>query len=390
MFELDELIAQCEKEFGKGTLVVATALRPKQYRGTGSLALDIATGGGWAKGTVVDVIGKQSAGKTLLFEMAAVEAQKRYNEASALFDFEGTFDPRRFRALGGDTDGLLLIRAENFGVEVGPLFLDWAADMMKLQLASKKLAHIGMDSTAAMVTKAEYSIKEAKGEGQATVASTARGMSSLLRQIVGTGTLLRSESTVFFMSQMRDNIGGRGLRGMKPADNRTGGRALPFYAANQIEVSRGEVFTASVQDDRGYVEKDTEVGHETRIRIRKNKNNAKQGRVCTFDVYSEGDVVGIDRTAELAKLAVVSGVVKQSGSWYTWEDMRVQGADALREWLAENAVKAAVIEMATRTALDILQSASSLPEEVVVGTDPAWDDPDFKDDLIGVSSADEQ
>jgi recombination protein RecA len=375
-FALDELISSIEKEFGEGTLRPASLLKPRQYRGTGSIALDIATGGGWARSSIVDVIGKQSAGKTLLFEMAAVRAQQIENLPSALFDFEGTFEPKRFAALGGDLDGLLLIRAENFRSDVGPMFIEWSADMLKAQLRSHQLACIGMDSTAAMVSKAEYDIKETKGEEQTTVAYTGRAMASLLRQVCGTGVLARSDCTVFFMSQMRDNIGGRGFKGMPPADKRTGGRALPFFASLQIEVSRGDTFTADVQNDAGFIEKDSEVGHETRIRIRKNKNNAKQGRVCSFDVYSEGDVVGIDRVGELAKLAIVTGVVQKSGTWLTFGDLKVQGAKQLKESLLQDTELYAQVEVRTRTALDAQLQATALPEELVVGSE---EDDDFRE-----------
>lgn len=366
-----ELRANIEKEFGVGTFIPASQLKQRSYRGSGSIAVDIALGGGWGRSTIVDVIGKLSAGKTLLFEMAAVEAQKIENKASALFDFEGTFEPKRFVSLGGDLDGLMLIRAENFGAGVDPMFLEWAADMLKMQLRSGSLACIGMDSTAAMVSKAEYEIKEAKGEEQATVGHTARGMASMLRQIVGSGLVQRSDSTVFYISQMRDNISGRGFKGQPPPDKRTGGRALPFFASTQVEVLRGDVFKADVEDESGFIEKDTEVGHETKIRVRKNKNNAKQGRVCSFDVYSEGEVVGIDRTGELAKLSVLTGVVKRSGSWYDWTDgdrhiLHVQGLPALKDALRDS-LYTITIEQQTRRALDLQLSANALPAEVLVG-----------------------
>jgi recombination protein RecA len=384
-----DIVAECEKAFGKGVLVPASQLKPREYRSSGSIALDIALGGGWGKSTIIDVIGKQSAGKTLLFEMAAVEAQRTENKPSVLFDFEGTHDPKRFKALGGDPAGLLLVRAENFSVEVGPMFLEWAADMLKLQLRAVTFACIGMDSTAAMVSKAEFDIKESKGEEASTMAYTARGMASVLRQLVGTGLVARSDASLFFMSQMRDNIGGRTFKGQPPADKRTGGRALPFFAASQVEVIRGDTFKADVENDNGYVEKDTEVGHETKVRVRKNKNNAKQGRVCSFKLYSEGSVVGLDRYDELAQLAILTQVVVKSGSWMTFPEgfivnglTRMQGGkDKLRDLLEGDPGFFGALSGLTRQALDLQMSATAMVPEVLLGEDDGFrpQDDDYRD-----------
>ena len=366
-FDLHEIFHQLTKEFGEGSITYASALKPREYRSSGSISVDMALGGGFGKSTVVDIVGKQSSGKTLLFEMAAVTAQREESRPSCLFDFEGTFDPTRFVALGGDLSGLALIRAENFGAKVGSLFLEWAADMMKQQLEHKMFACIGNDSTAAMTSKAEYAIKEEKGEEAATMAYTARGMSSVLRQVVGTGLLARSGTTLFYMSQMRDAIGVRGFKGMPPADKRTGGRALPFYAATQIEISRGETFKADL-DENGLVSKDIEIGHETKIRVRKNKNNKNQGRVASFDLYSDGEIHGIDKVGELQRLSVLAGVVKKEGNYYTVFDSeeRLHGKDALYQRLMLADAYDDVLYR-TRQALDLEQVSTALPAETLGG-----------------------
>ncbi len=379
-FDLSDIIAECNKEFGEGALARATSLKPREYRSSGSIALDVALGGGWGKSTIVDVVGKQSAGKTLVFELAAVAAQRFENRPSVLFDYEGTFDPSRFIALGGDPDGLAIIRAENFTDKVGPLFMEWAADMMKLHLKRQMFACICHDSTAAMVSMAEYAIKEDKGEEAATMAYTARGMSSILRQVVGTGLVARSGSTVFYLSQMRDNIGGRGFRGMPPPDKRTGGRALPFYASTQIEVSRGEVFVADVDESTktatGLLVKNAEIGHETKIRVRKNKNNAKQGRVTAFDVYSEGDVVGFDRVGELMQLSILTGVVTKRGNYYDVGTQTFHGKDAYAKFLREYPSQFELVYAKTVQALDL--SMKELPEELLVSDEYDPDEEMFR------------
>lgn len=381
-FNLAEITAEVNKQFGEGAIASAAALKHREYRGSGSIALDVALGGGYGKGTIVDVFGRESAGKTLLWEMAAVTAQKVESLPSCIYDFEGTFEPKRFVSLGGDLDGLQIVRAENFSDSIEGMFLEWCSDMLKILLRKSYFATICMDSTGAMTTYAEYAIKERKGEAGNTVAMTARAMASMLRQVVGSGLMARSSATLFFVSQMRDNIHGQTFKGRPPADKRTGGRALPFFAATQLEVSRGDRFKADVQQDSGYVEKDVEVGHETKVRVRKNKNNAKQGRVATFDLYSEGEVIGIDRVQELAKLAALTGVITKKASYYYRDGIQIaHGEDALVEYLRSAApALRAVIEEMTYKALDSSMSAQALPAEVIYGDE---------DDGFKVPSADD-
>jgi recombination protein RecA len=385
-WSVDAIIEELTKTFGLGTVVRASQLKQRPYRTTGSIVMDMALGGGYGYATIVDVIGKQSAGKTLLFEMAAATAQRVENKPSCLFDFEGTHDPKRFAALGGDPDGLVLVRAENFGVDVGPMFLEWVTDMLKVQLSKNMFALIGMDSTAAMVSKAEYEIKAEKGEEQATMAYTARGMASQLKQIVGSGLLGRSDTTVMYMSQMRDNIGGRGFRGAPPADKRTGGRALPFFAATQLEVKRGDVFTADLEHSETRTEKGVEVGHETKVIVRKNKLNAVQGRACGFELYSEGEVTGLDHTAELVTLAVLTGRVGRAGKWYTLplDERKFNGKDALLDFLRGNAAVSAALEVEVRRELNVIQERDAPHLEPIMG-DPEEGEEQF--DTPTVSAA---
>jgi recombination protein RecA len=362
---LDAALAELVKQFGEGVIVPASKLPERKYRRTGSLVLDVALGGGYGHSTIVDLVGKHAAGKTLLFDMAAVTAQREENRPSCLFDFEGTHDPKRFIALGGDPSALAIVRAENFGAKVGPMFLEWVTDMLKVQLQNSMFAVIGLDSTAAMVSKAEYEIKEEKGEEAVGVGYTARGMASQLRQIVGSGLLGRSGSTIMYMSQMRDNIGGRGFRGMPPPDKRTGGRALPFFASTQLEVKRGEVYRADLEHSGMGIPK-AEVGHETKVVVRKNKLNAVQGRECGFELYNQGEVVGIDRVAEVFKLAVLTDVIQRSGSSYNIEadDRKIRGEQNCIDFLRNNTHVFSVVEDQVRARLDLIQSenAPNLPE----------------------------
>lgn len=326
------VLAEVNEEFGEGTLIPASQLpQNREYRSSGSISVDIALGGGWSRGVIVDVVGRQAAGKTLMFDLAAVEAQRSEKKPSVIFDFEHAYDIRRFEMLGGDLSQLHVVRSENFA-DGKNMFVEWCADMLKMLLDSKKYACIGIDSTGAMVSKAEFDLKEEKGQEYVGVAYTARAMSDLLRQIVGTGLLARSGTTLFFMSQMRDNIGARVIRGMPIPDKRTGGRALPHYASVQIEVIRGETIKGNTPQ-----EKQIEYGHETKVRVRKNKCNARQGRVAMFEVYTEGELKGLDRATELTRMAVVVGVIERRGKWYMLPNGdKLNGFDAAVEVVKNN------------------------------------------------------
>jgi recombination protein RecA len=310
---IDTLLAEVAERFGEGLLRPASELADRRvYRSSGSISLDLALGGGWSHGTVVDVVGKQGTGKTLVFDLAAIEAQRTEKKPSVIFDFEHAYDVQRFKMLGGDPKMLYVVRSENFGTS--NLFVEDCTDMCKLLLSTPTYACIGFDSTGAMVSSAEYELKEKKGEeGSTGYAYVARAMSSLLRQIVGTGSVLRSGSTIFVMSQMRDPVGVRAVRGIPPQDKRTGGRALPHYASVQIEVLRGETIKGNTAE-----EKQVERGHETKVRVRKNKCNAKQGRVAMFEIYTEGEIRGLDRAKELTEMAALVGVITRSGRYYTF------------------------------------------------------------------------
>ena len=366
MSDLQQLLKDLEKQF-PGAVKLASDLKPKEYRSSGSMALDVALGGGYAHGTIVDVVGKESSGKSLLFELAAIVAQREEQKPSCLFDFESTFDLTRFESLGGDTSQLYVVTGQDLN-----LFIETAMDMMKIQLHHQMFACICLDSTSAMVSKAEYDIKEAKGEEASTMAYTARGLSSMLRQLVGTGLVMRSGATIFFISQLRADIGGRGFKGMPPPDKPTGGKALRFYASNQLEVRRGEIWKGDIQRDSGRVDEDIELGHETVIRVRKNKNNNRQGRVATFDLYTDGEVRGLDQVAELAQLAIATGVIIKAGSWLTLPSgARVQGKDALADTLRADGPLAAEVKKLTLAQLEMAQEVNALPPVVLM---PAAED----------------
>lgn len=348
------------KKYGKDTIRSAETLSVREYRGSGSLALDVALGGGWGKRTIVQLTGLQSAGKTLLFDLAAICAQ-RDGKRSLIFDFEGSYDKRRFISMGGDPSMLDVINHENTNRPM--LFAEDAFDMAKIILpATDEYACIAFDSTGAMVSIHEYEKKMDKGQEANTPFLTASAITSGLKILVGMIARSPSAPTVFFVSQGRDNIGFNGFGYGPPPDKQTGGRALEFFASTRVKVSRGDIFKGDIIGG----EKDVEVGHVTKVKVNKNKCNNMQGRVAQFDLYHDGEFHGIDRVGELAKLAVFTRVIKQSGSWYDLPNKeRCQGFDALKKRLGEPGPNALFheIERATRTALAAVMDERREPNE---------------------------
>jgi recombination protein RecA len=360
-----------DKQF-PGMLRTGSEIEPITYRTSGSLACDVAYGGyGIPRGRVIHLMGKEGAGKTRLFELAAIAAQDE-GLRSALFDFEGTFDPYRFESLGGNLDMLDLITADNVKDKRAPLlFGETGMEMAKLILQmSDTHAYVCFDSTGAMVSKSEYDIADADYEKVSYGVHTANLISKGLRILVGSGLLARSTNKIsaFFVSQSRDNIGVRGFKGMPPPDKATGGRALPFYASLRLEVSKGETIKADVtDDDTGRSEKQVEVGHVAKVRVRKNKCNAIQGRVAELNFYTEGSLRGLDRVGELARLAVYCGVLVQTGSWFTpaiseVDPFRIQGKEQMREALTNDKGLYDTLRDVTRERLAKMMDVSALPE----------------------------
>ncbi len=369
---------EIEKKYGKGAIKTGAEIKPRGYRGTGSIALDVALGGGWGRRSIVQVCGKEGAGKTLLFDLAAIEAQRVEGLRSLIFDFEGTYDKKRFAALGGDLDLLDVIDHES--VNRPMLFAEDAFDVCKaLFKAESPHACICFDSTGAMVSIHQYEAKDEGGQAKQTMYSVARTMSEGLPVIGGTLFKAASEPTVFFVSQGRDNIGAATIRGIPPRDKQTGGRALPYYAITRINVSKGDVYKGDLtDDDTGRAEKAVEVGHRTRVQVWKNKANRVQGRTAEFDVYHEGEVFGVDRVDELAQLAIYTRVIQQSGSWYVMPDIdpitvpgepardletRVQGLGRVKEALCDPV-------MFARVDLDTRNRLASMMDEAPAAIDP--------------------
>ncbi|MDO4908478.1 MAG: recombinase RecA [Corynebacterium sp.] len=307
-------LAKIEKDFGKGAIMrLGDDTRPPiQAISSGNTAIDIALGiGGFPKGRVVEIYGPESSGKTTVALHAIAEAQKAGGTA-AFIDAEHALDPEYARKLGVNTDDLLVSQPDT-----GEQALE-IADML---IRSGAIDIIVIDSVAALTPKAEI-----EGDmGDSHVGLQARLMSQALRKM--TGALNQSGTTAIFINQLRDKIGVM----FGSPETTTGGKALKFYASVRCDIRRIQ----ALKDGQ-----DT-IGNRTKIKIVKNKV-APPFKVAEFDIlYGEG----ISREGSIIDLGVEMGVIKKSGSWFTFEgDQLGQGREKVRTYLKENPELADAIE----------------------------------------------
>ena len=319
---LDTALAQVEKSFGKGS-AMRLGDQPEQnveVIPTGSLALDMALGiGGLPKGRIVEIYGPESSGKTTLALHVVANAQKKGGVA-AYIDAEHALDPAYARKLGVDTDSLIVSQPDN-----GEQALE-IADML---IRSGALDVIVIDSVAALVPKAEI-----EGEmGDSHVGLQARLMSQALR-------------TAIFINQLREKIG---VFFGNP-ETTTGGKALKFYASVRLDIRRIQTLKNG----------DEAVGNRTRVKVVKNKM-APPFKSAEFDMlYGEG----ISREGSVIDMAQQVGVVKKSGSWFTYEgDQLGQGREKVRQFLKDNPAITEEIENKVKAEFGLIGSADQFAED---------------------------
>ncbi len=303
---LDAALAQIDKQFGKGSVMrLGDDTRPPvQVIPTGSISLDLALGiGGLPRGRIVEIYGPESSGKTTVALHAVAQAQAAGGIA-AFIDAEHALDPGYAKALGVDTDALLVSQPDT-----GEQALE-IADML---IRSGALDIIVIDSVAALVPRAEI-----EGEmGDSHVGLQARLMSQALRKI--TGALSHSGTTAVFINQLREKVGV--VYGSPEVT--TGGKALKFYASIRLDVRRVE----SLKDGTEIV------GNRTKVKVVKNKMSPPF-KIAEFDiVYGQG----ISREGGLIDVGVENGLVRKAGAWYTYEgDQLGQGKENARNFLRDN------------------------------------------------------
>jgi len=313
-------IDQIEKQFGKGSIMRLSDTNVVQIDAisTGCLSLDAAIGiGGVPRGRIVEIYGPESSGKTTVCLQVIAEAQKAGGLA-AFVDTEHALDVNYAQRLGVDLNNLLLSQPE---------FGEQALEIVETLVRSGAIDVVIVDSVAALTPRVEI-----EGDmGDAQMGSQARLMSQAMRKL--NAAIGRSHTTVIFTNQLRSKIG---VIYGNP-ETTTGGNALKYYASVRIDVRRKDVIKDGAEI----------VGNRVRAKIVKNKV-APPFKEAEFDImYNEG----ISKLGDMIDVAVESGVIVKSGSWFSFREERVQGRDGMRKLLTETPDLQAALEAEVRTLL---------------------------------------
>ncbi|AJT40588.1 recombinase RecA [Psychromicrobium lacuslunae] len=320
---LEAALAQIDKQYGKGSIMrLGDDVRaPIETIPTGSIALDVALGiGGLPRGRVVEIYGPESSGKTTVALHAVANAQ-RNGGIAAFIDAEHALDPEYAAKLGVDVDSLLVSQPDTG---------EQALEIMDMLVGSGSLDIIVIDSVAALVPRAEI-----EGEmGDSHVGLQARLMSQALRKI--TGRLNQTKTTAIFINQLREKIGVF----FGSPETTTGGKALKFYASVRIDVRRIQTLKEGADS----------VGNRTKAKIVKNKM-APPFKVAEFDIiYGQG----ISREGGIIDMGVEHGIIKKSGSWFTYDgDQLGQGMENSRRFLRDNPELAEELERLIKEKLGV-------------------------------------
>lgn len=318
---LQAAMAKIEKDFGRGSVMRMgdEQVEDVEVIPTGSLALDAALGvGGYPKGRIIEIYGPESSGKTTLAIHAIAQAQKEGGIA-AFIDAEHAFDRFYAKKLGVDVDELLIAQPDN-----GEQALEIADQLIR----SSAIDIIVIDSVAALTPKAEI-----EGDmGDNKVGLQARLMSQALRKL--TSTICKTNTTCIFINQLREKIG---VMFGNP-ETTTGGNALKFYASVRLDIRR----VTTLKDG------DTPIGNQVRVKIVKNKV-APPFRKAEFEItFGEG----ISHVGEIVDLGVELGIIKKSGSWFSYGETRLgQGRDAVKRVIKDNPELTAELEEKIAAAL---------------------------------------
>ena len=303
---LNHVLGKIEKDFGKGSIMrlgEASSMVVDSIS-TGSIGLDIAVGiGGLPRGRIVEIYGPESSGKTTVALHSVAEAQKNGGIA-AFIDAEHALDRVYARALGVDVDNLIISQPDTG---------EQALEITEALIRSGAIDIIVIDSVAALVPKAEI-----EGDmGDSHVGLQARLMSQALRKL--TGSIKKSNCVAIFINQLREKVG---IMFGNP-ETTTGGRALKFYSSVRLDVRKIDTIKQG----------DKILGSRTRVKVVKNKV-APPFKQAEFDImYGEG----ISKIGDLLDIAANVDIVKKSGSWYNYQDIKLgQGRENVKKFLADN------------------------------------------------------
>ena len=324
-----------DKTYGKGTVMKLgdEVVEKVDVIPSGSLNLDLALGiGGYPKGRIVEIYGPESSGKTTLAIHAIAECLKQ-GGICAIVDAEHAFDKFYAENLGVDTENLLISQPDN-----GEQALEIADNLIR----SGAIDLLVIDSVAALTPRAEI-----EGEmSDSSVGLQARLMSKALRKL--TGTISKTGCCCIFINQLREKIG---VMFGNP-ETTTGGYALKFYSSVRLDIRR----STQIKDG------DAVQGNRTKVKVVKNKV-APPFRRAEFDIMYGA---GVSKTGEVIDLGVDQGIIKKSGSWFSYGDTKLgQGRDAVKNLLADNPELMEELEAKIKEAIQPKPAAEALPEEAL-------------------------
>lgn len=311
-----------DKAYGKGTVMKMgdVAVDDIEAISTGSLGLDLALGvGGYPRGRVIEIYGPESSGKTTLAIHAIAEAQKTGGIA-AFIDAEHAFDRFYAENLGVDIDNLIISQ---------PDYGEQALEIADNLISSGAVDIVVIDSVAALTPKSEI-----EGEmGDSKMGLHARLMSQALRKL--TSTISKTKCTVIFINQLREKIGVM----FGSPEVTTGGNALKFYASVRLDIRRR---TQIKEGDRV-------IGNMTKVKVVKNKV-APPFQIAEFDImYGQG----VSKVGEVLDIGVDYGIIKKSGSWFSYGDTKLgQGRDAVKALIKDNPELMEEVEAKIKEAID--------------------------------------
>ncbi len=338
---LEMALAQIKKEFGESALMKLGDQKHMQVDvvSTGNIAVDAALGvGGLPRGRIIEIYGPESSGKTTLALHCVAQVQKGGGTA-AYIDAEHALDPQY---------------AQNLGVDISELFVsqpdsgEQALDITEALVRSGAIDIVVIDSVAALVPRAEI-----EGDmGDSHVGLQARLMSQALRKL--TGVIARTNAIAIFINQLREKVG---QIGYGSPETTTGGKALKFYASVRIDVRKLETLKGT---------DGMPIGSRTKIKIVKNKVAPPFRQVEVDMMYGEG----ISNVGSILDMALERDIVKKSGAWFSYNDMRIgQGRENVKKFLKDNPTVCSEIESKLRAEMAEALASNAMPVGVTSNDD---------------------